>query len=260
MVNKQTPLIIGAIHLPYYGRNNPEVKMDYLKEYVLKNVEVFYKNGIKCVYIQDENLEMEAAQPETIAILSVLGYMVKQNFPDIMLGIIIQAHDGIAPIAIANACGADFVRMKVFAGTMLKAEGIRVGVGIYAEQYCVMTNSNVKIYADIHDREGIPLEGAAITDTAGWAVRYGADGLIITGKTFDETLSYLKLLRKQGINKPLIVGGGVNEKNIKTILELADGAVVSTSLMLDEPMEGSLIRWDGNKIRKFTKSVAQCIS
>ena len=55
--------------------------------------------------------------------------MVKMEMPDIRLGMIMQSHDGEAPIAAATAAGADFVRIKVFAGTMYKAEGIRTGVG-----------------------------------------------------------------------------------------------------------------------------------
>ena len=40
------PVIIGAVHLPYYGRNNPTQSVSELEEYVMTNVGVHVKNGI----------------------------------------------------------------------------------------------------------------------------------------------------------------------------------------------------------------------
>ena len=48
------PIIIGAVHLPYYGRNNPSQSIAEIEEYVMTNVKVHYDNGIDTIYIQDE--------------------------------------------------------------------------------------------------------------------------------------------------------------------------------------------------------------
>ncbi len=251
------PVIIGAVHLPYYGRNNPTQSVSELEEYVMTNVGVHVKNGIDTVYIQDENLNLGPALPETIAIMASLGKMVKCEFPQMKLGMIMQSHDGIAPIAAATAAGADFVRIKVFAGTMYKAEGIREGVGQTAVQYRTMLNSPVKIYADVHDREGIPMPGVPIPMAIGWADRAGADAFILTGHDYQETLQYLNEAEKMELGKPVLVGGSVNENNIYEILDHCEGAVVSSSLMLDEPVSGSLLHWDAEKIKKFVDKVAK---
>lgn len=117
------PIIRGAVHLPYYGRNNPLQSYGELEEYALVNVRAFTDNGINTVYIQDENLNPGPAYPETIALLSSLDRLLKAEIKHLKLGFIIQAHDGIAPIATAAVTGADFVRIKVFAGSMYKADG-----------------------------------------------------------------------------------------------------------------------------------------
>lgn len=255
MKNVDNPVIMGAVHLPYYGRNNPMQSIAELEEYVMVNVKTHYDNGFDMVYIQDENLNTREAYPETIALMAALGKMVKSEFPDKKLGMILQAVDGVATIAAATMGGYDFVRIKVFAGSMYKAEGIRQGVGIDAVNYRKQINSEVQIYADVHDREGIPMSGVPIDMAIDWASHIGADGIILTGHDYQETLDYLDAAEKLELGKPVIVGGSVNENNIYEILDHADGAVVSSSLMLDEDIPGNLLHWDGEKIKRFMEKV-----
>ncbi len=39
----EKPIIIGAVHLPYYGRNNPTQSVAELEEYVMTNVRFIRK-------------------------------------------------------------------------------------------------------------------------------------------------------------------------------------------------------------------------
>lgn len=255
MKHTREPIIIGAVHLPYYGRNNPSQSYGELEEYALVNVRAFVDNGINTVYIQDENLNPGPAYPETIALLSSLGRLLKREIKDLKLGFIIQAHDGTAPIAVAAAAGADFVRIKVFAGNMYKAEGLRTGVGIEAVTYRTMLQSDVKILADVYDREGIPVPDVPIHMAIGWADRFGADGFILTGHSYQKTLEYLEIADKMDLKKPIIVGGSVTEDNIYEILDHSDGAVISSSLMLEKTLPDSFLRWDAEKIKRFSEKV-----
>ena len=256
MKNVEKPIIIGAVHLPYYGRNNPFQSYTEIEDYLMQNVKVHYDNGIDTVYIQDENLTLGDALPETIALMSSLCKMIKTEFPDKKLGLIMQAVDGIAPIAAATVSGADFVRIKVFTGMIFKAEGIRRGVGETAMQYKSMLHSKVKILADVHDREGIAMPGVPIDMAIGWAANTGADGLILTGHNYAETMDYIKTAEQMDLSVPVLVGGSVKESNIYEILDHCEGAVVSSSLMLDEVPEGSLLKWDAEKIKRFADLVA----
>lgn len=92
-----------------------------------------------------------------------------------------------------------------------------------------------------------------------WVSHIGADGVILTGHDYKETLEYLAVADEMNLGKPVIVGGSVNEENICEILEHSDGAVVSSSLMLDEDIPGSLLHWDAEKIKRFTDKVNQYI-
>lgn len=259
MKNTTKPIIIGAVHLPYYGRNNPLQSYEEMEEYVLVNVRAFAENGINTVYIQDENLNTGPAYAETIALLSSLGRLLKAEIKNLRLGFIMQAHDGIAPVAVATITGADFVRIKVFAGNMYKAEGMRTGVGIEAVNYRTMLQSQVKIFADVYDREGIPAPGVPIDMAIGWADRIGADGFVLTGHSYKSTLEYLDIAAKMNLTKPILAGGSVKEENIYEILDHCDGAVISSSLMLDHPLAGSCLRWDVEKIKRFSEKVRNYI-
>ncbi len=260
MPNLKKPLIIGAVHLPQYGRANPRpgVSMAELEDYVLANCSVFVQNGLDTLYLQDENLSAGRALEETTAVVSALGRLAKREIPALKLGIIIEAHDGIAPIAIAHACGADFVRLKVFAGAMLKAPGLQQGCGIEAVQYRAAIGAEVAIFADAHDRTGYPLAGVPIQAVTDWVSRTGADAVILTGMTYAQSLEYLDIGRKTVKGKPIILGGGVTIDNIAEVLRHADGAVVSSSLMLDRDVKGSPVHWDAGKIRRFMEAVAAC--
>ena len=68
-------------------------------------------------------------------------------------------------------------------------------------------------------------------------------------------MEYLETAEKMELGKPVLVGGSVSEDNIYDILDHCEGAVVSSSLMLDDPVPGSPLRWDAEKIRRFADKV-----
>ena len=246
------PFIATSIWFPYYGRNNPTVSVSELEEYAIENTKTFIDGGLTKIMIQDENLNTGAAYPETIATMSAIGRLLKREFSDLELGIIVQAHDPYAAIAIAQASGADFVRIKVFSGAMLKSEGIRNGIGIEAKNYRTMLGCNdIKILADCQDREGFSLVPVPVDVHAGWAERSGADALVLTGKNYGQTLEYLKTVGESDVQLPLLCGGSVNEENVLEILKYADGAVASSCFQFDDKQQHGHRRWDVEKVKRF---------
>jgi hypothetical protein len=232
--------------------------MSWLEDYVLTNLEVFTRGGIRAVILQEETLNTASAHPENIAILSVLARLARQEFPAMHIGIIMQAHDPIAPLAVAHASGADFVRLKVFVGAMLKSEGLQQGCGVAARDYrAQLGREDIKILADVHDRTGLPLAPVPIETASEWAVRTEADSLILTGVTNKESLQYLSAVRKAGIQVPLLLGGGATDENIAEILNYADGVIVSSALKRTNPDPQDRILWDLEKIERFMDAARQ---
>ena len=67
--------------------------------------------------------------------MAALGRAFRKEFPEIQLGIIVQAHDAVAPLAIADAADAHFVRLKIFVGAAVNAEGMRNALSVAATRY-----------------------------------------------------------------------------------------------------------------------------
>lgn len=252
----QRPIIIAALHLPDFRKGSTPPSMSFVEDYVLSNARVFAENGMPAIYLQDETKTNGMAYPETISIVSSLASQVRHEFPSLGLGIVCEAHDPYAALSIAFASKADFVRIKVFVGSMIKSEGIQQGIGVEARQFRDhLGDMNIKLLCDVHDRTGMPLGNVPLSMACGWALQAGADGLILTGQTFDESIEMVKDNKKKAGNHPVLIGGSVTIENITQVLSCADGAIVSTSLMYDEEPEGSLLHWDPEKIKRFMGKV-----
>ena len=113
--------ITGVVHLPPFGADR--LDLEGLESWLLEQIGIHAECGITSMMIQDQT-PGERAGLKNVAILSALGRTVKRMFPDLSLGIILEANNPSAAMYIANACGADFIRQKVFIGAMIKAGGV----------------------------------------------------------------------------------------------------------------------------------------
>ncbi len=252
------PIVIAALHLPPFNRGKP-VDRAYLEDYLLSNLKVFADGGIPAVKIQDQTSVQDRANPEMIAWMASLGRLARQEFPQLTLGSIVEAHDPYAALAIANACGFSFVRIKVFVGAMLKSSGVQQACGVEAVTYRDLIGAqSVKILADVHDRTGFPLVDMPIEQGERWAVNIGADALILTGSSFAESLDILARAKQQNLKRPLILGGSATAENIAQVLKVADGVIVSSALKRKGAAE-DILQWDINLVKQFMDAVHQAV-
>lgn len=245
------PLVIAALHLPPFNLTR-DVSMAQIEDYVLSNCATFAKAGIPAVKLQDETREPSRCSVATVARMGALGTLIRREFPQLILGIIVQAHDPVAPIAIAQAAGASFVRLKVFVGSAMTSEGPKDALAVEALAYrSSIRAEEVQILADVHDRTCIPLGDVPADRAAGWAQSLGADALAITGASFDDTLNRIASARKAGATRPVVIGGGITYNNIGAALNVAQGVVVSTSLMRPGADPLAADRWDFNFCKRL---------
>jgi predicted TIM-barrel enzyme len=251
------PPVIAALQFPPF-RGGERLSMSWYEDYLLQNAEVFAAGGIMAIKIQDETRETGAATAQTIARMSALGRVFRQAFPDIALGIIVQAHDAIAPLAIADAVDADFVRLKVFVGASLNAEGLRQALSVEATDYrSLLGRPDIQILADVHDRTSHPLAPVGNETAALWAQSMGADAIVVTGATFADSLQRIGLARAAGVKRPMIIGGSIDALNIAEALSHADHVVVSSSLLRKDAGEKDMVRWDREAVLRLMASVPQ---
>lgn len=245
------PPVIAALHLPDFALSRHRT-MAWLEDYALANAGVFAAAGVPWIKLQDQTRTAGAAAPDTLSMMAALGRLIRAEFPELGLGIIIEAHDPAAALSVAHAAGASFVRLKVFVGGAMTAEGARQGLGAAAVAHrAQLGRPDIAILADIHDRTARPLSDETQPFAAQWAEKVGADGLIITGSDFPDTLTRIAAVRRTVKNRKLLIGGGVTEANIAEALSASDGVIVSTALMRKDAADDDLVRWDAERCRRF---------
>jgi predicted TIM-barrel enzyme len=249
-----SPLVIGALHLPDLAVAR-QMTVPELERYVLGNAAPFVEGGMQALMLQDQTRVPAEAAPDTLALMAALGRLLRGTFPELVLGIIIRAHDARGPIAVAHAVGASFVRIKVFAGGVMGAEGPRDGLGVQARAYRHdLRRDDIAILADVQDRTTFPRDGVPPAQAALWAEQLGADGLILTGSSFADSLARVDAARKAGVRVPILIGGRVADDNIGAALAASRGVIVSRSLMRPAAEDG--VRWDAARIRSLMAAAA----
>jgi predicted TIM-barrel enzyme len=254
MSAKPLKAIIAALQLPAFPPASAP-SMSWYEDFLFSNASIFADAGVKAIKVQDETREVGAASERTVARMAALGRGFRKAFPEIELGIIVQAHDARAPLAIADAADADFIRLKVFVGAAVNAEGLRPGLGVEATQYREMIGrTDIAIYADVHDRTAHPLVPVAHETAALWAEGAGADAIVITGASFDDSLARVVAARQAGVQAPIVIGGGITEQNVGSALDCADAVVVSTALRREGAALDDMRLWDRDKILRLMEA------
>jgi membrane complex biogenesis BtpA family protein len=255
-------LIVGALHLPPFpGTQRAKARtLHEIEEYAIANARVFAQGGVNGLCIQESDAGGPARDvwPEVIAYMTSVGRAVRQVF-DGVLGVLVAGHGAAGPLAIADAIDAQFVRLKVYVGAMVKAEGLVEGCArdaiLFRER---IGATRIALMADVYDRTGTPLGDMRLADAATWAVSFGsADALVLTGQTWTESLDYIAKVRTRNLGVPLLIGGSVDGDNIGQALTIADGVIVSSSLKYPHAVDTyDGIVWDVDRIRALVAAAS----
>ena len=264
---KNQPAIIAALHLPPSPAMRPEnaLTIRQITDYALRNAEKAARAGIPALYIQDlgDQPISKTIFPHTVAFLTAVGAKLREEFPQLALGVCVMAHGAREPLAIAQAIDAQFVRIKVFTGVMVKAEGILEGCAHEAIRYRAEIGAeDILILADVHDRTGMPLGPLPLVEAArSAAVHNRADALVLTGSSFEESMRMITEVSEADLGVPILIGGGADENNIARILQSAQGAIVSSSFKSAGgwTKESMLSEWDEERMRRFVRAAGLAI-
>jgi membrane complex biogenesis BtpA family protein len=231
------PLVVGVVQPPALP-GSPAwngATIDDAIDTVTNDIAALARAGIDSVIVQNlwDGPTRSPAAPTTVAAMAVIVRAARAVCPG-LLGMNLDVNDGPATLAAASAGGADFIRIKVLVGTMLKSSGIIAGCAAeLAEARRRPGLPPISIMADVHDRSGTPLGGVALADDVEGALWSGADALVITGRSVPATLEMLAEVRPLTGRTPLIVGGGTNPDNVHQLIPYLDGVIVGMYLKQD---------------------------
>jgi membrane complex biogenesis BtpA family protein len=227
--------VIGMVQLPPLagGSGYRGGSIDDVLDVALSEAGVLSDNGVDVLMIQNlGDIPVAAcASPVQVAWMTRVTAEVRQKFGR-PVGLNLLENDAEAMFAIASATQADFVRIKIYVGAMMTPFGIETA---QAHTAIKARNNwraeNVAIFADVHDRTGTPIASGGFEEDLEFVLRLGrADGLVLTGKSYADTLQMITAARARYAEAPILVGGGVTAENFGEVVRVADGAIVSTSM------------------------------
>ncbi len=169
------------------------------------------------------------------AVVSAMSLIVNRlmNMVALPIGINVLRNDARSALAIATCTQAQFIRVNVLTGVMATDQGLIEGQAHELLRYRRELGSNVKIFADVLVKHARPLSSPNLTVAVQDTIERGlADAVILSGWATGSppTLEDLELASAAANGIPVFVGSGANWENVQTLMQAADGVIVSSSL------------------------------
>ena len=226
--------------LPLPGSPRFGGEMEAVLERVLCDAEALVEGGVHGLILEnfgDAPFHPQRVSAEVVAHLTRLAIEVHQRF-DVPLGVNVLRNDGRSALAIAQAAGADFIRVNVLCGARVTDQGIIPGIAhellrdralLGAERVKILADVNVKHSAPLGPRR--PIEG----EVAETIERGGADAVIVSGSGTGQATDVQEVRRAKTAagDTPVFVGSGVTAQTIDAYVPHADGFIVGTALKCD---------------------------
>ena len=245
---------IGVVHLaplpgsPRWGGDMVEVLSRAERDAL-----ALFEGGVHGIIVEnygDAPFGTGPVGPHTVAAVAAALLAVKKQV-SLPLGINLLRNDPYSALGVAVATGGRFVRANVHYGAMVAHEGLIEGKAHETVRYrrSLGADNPVKIFADVLVKHASPLGSADIAQVARETAYRGlADVLIVTGQAtgVPAALEDVASVKAAVPDVPVLVGSGVDEANVGAFLELADGAIVGTSLkvagLIQNPVDPARVR------------------
>lgn len=228
--------IIGVVHLlplptsPRWGGSLKTV-IDRAEQ----EVTALASGGVDGVIIEnffDAPFTKNQVDPAVVSAMTLIVQRLK-NLVSLPMGINVLRNDAQSAIAIATCVQAQFIRVNVLTGVMATDQGLIEGQAHQLLRYRRELGSDVKIFADVLVKHARPLGTPNLTTAVQETIQRGlADSVILSGWATGSppTLEDLELASAAANGTPVFIGSGASWENISTLMQAADGVIVSSSL------------------------------
>ncbi|MFW6381562.1 MAG: BtpA/SgcQ family protein, partial [Bacillota bacterium] len=232
---KNSDIIIGMVHLqalPGSPGFSGDLKSIYRQ--AIEEAKLLEKVGFDGIIVENFNDTPYCPNQTPLAtVCSMAGIVntLRDNL-DIPIGVNVQFNDVQAELAIAQTCGADFIRVEVFVENVMTPQGKIPASSAFVMR--MVSDFGLKrplILADIRSKGTTPLNpDKDYCELAHQAEKAGADAVILTGAATGKStpLELVSQVRKE-INIPAFIGSGVNHDTIDESLATASGVIVGSA-------------------------------
>ncbi|AFZ03548.1 photosystem I biogenesis protein BtpA [Calothrix sp. PCC 6303] len=255
----RTP-IIGVVHLlplptsPRWGGSLKAV-IDRAEQEAL----ALASGGVDGLMVEnffDAPFTKSQVDPVVVSAMTVVVQRI-QNLVSLPIGLNVLRNDGRSGLAIASCIKAQFIRVNVLTGVMATDQGLIEGDAHQLLRYRRELGSDVKIFADVLVKHARPLSSPNLTVAVKDTIERGlADAVILSGWATGTppNLEDLELATQAANGTPVFIGSGASWENIATLMQAADGAIVSSSLKRQGRIEQPI---DPNRVSQFMEAVRQ---
>jgi hypothetical protein len=258
LFNTKNKVVLGMIHLPPLLSYPDFPGLDFCIQKSLEDLKNLQEAGFDGVLIENDydQPHTEFANPAQISAFTAIAWEVCKR-AKIPVGVQMMLNDWKSSFAIAKVVGAKFTRLDVFIDHVTCQWGEMHPNPSEIMDYKTSMYPELLLFADIQVKYKTMLEDKSLATSAKQAIEAGANALIVTGEaTGKETpIEKIKLIKKTYPNFPLFIGSGIHAENVQEQLQVADGAIVGTSIKTGNSVD--LIKAKGlmGEVVKLRKSL-----
>jgi membrane complex biogenesis BtpA family protein len=228
--------LIGMLHVgPLPGTPAACDPIDRLIERTVAEARIYRDAGFTALALEnmhDRPYLKGGVGPEVTAAMTALAREVKRE-TGLILGVQVLAAANREALAVALACGAEFIRAEGFVFAHVADEGVVEScAGELLRYRRAIGAERVLVFADIkkkHSAHAITGD-VSLVETARAAELFLADGVVVTGRASGEEASPEDVRdTARAVRLPVIVGSGVSVQNLGRLAD-AHGFIVGSSL------------------------------
>lgn len=232
------PRLVGMVHLrPLPGSPSFDGDLDSVIASARADASVLASVGFDGLMIEnfgDAPFYADDVPKVTIAAMTTVVNAVS-DAAGIPVGVNVLRNDALGALAVAAATGATFIRVNVLSGTMFTDQGPIVGRAAEVARTRSILCPDVAIMADVFVKHATPPHGLTLEGaTKDLLERGGADAVIVSGSGTGAPAAADDVSAVAALSHiPVYLGSGVTADNAQTMLSIADGAIVGSSLKPD---------------------------
>ena len=253
--------VIGVVHLaplpgaPRFGGDQCEVERS-----MLRDAAALAEGGVHALLLEnygDVPFFPGRVPHQVITHMTALGLRLRQEYPELPLGINVLRNDGCGALAVGHAIGAHFIRVNVLSGARVTDQGLIEAVAhelLRAQD--LWRARGIRICADIDVKHSVSLGAIPLEQQTIDAIHRGqADVVIVSGTGTGQPTEPDRFERIKAVagQTPVWVGSGVTDENIESWAAVADAAIVGTWLKRDGVTTNPV---DQNRVRELVQIVA----
>jgi membrane complex biogenesis BtpA family protein len=254
--------IIGVVHLlplptsPRWGGNLKAV-FDRAEQ----EATALAAGGVDGIIVEnffDAPFPKDQVDPAVVSAMTLVIHRL-QGMVTLPIGINVLRNDARSAIAIASCVEAHFIRVNVWTGIMATDQGLIEGRAHELLRYRRELGSDVKILADVLVKHARPLGSPNLTTAVQDTIERGlADAVILSGWATGSppSLEDLELASAAASGTPVLIGSGADWENIPTLMQAADGVIVSSSLKRQGKREQAI---DPIRVSRFVEATRRSI-